>query len=60
MRGHTIAEEGDCSSYGGTGSEGQLGRWAIKKNKVTSSVVAGSKEESIQCAKSRYTSVNEG
>lgn len=44
-----------------TGEQDPRDNWVGGQlSKVTSSVVAGSKEESIQCAKSRYTSVNEG
>lgn len=50
VREHRIEEEGDRSSCEGTGSKGQLVRWASEKIFVTSSVVANSKEERVECA----------
>ena len=50
MREHRREEEGDRSSCEGTGSKGQLVRWASEKSFVTSSIVANSKEESVESA----------
>lgn len=49
MRGHRIEHEGDFSSCKGTGSSGQVVRWACENQLATSSIVTRSKKESVEC-----------